>query len=245
MADKAFNKFMGMDIVPKQWRIIIESEKVGFVNGRFGSVMLVKIVDGQTGQFLYEGVIFVEYRGVINLVVDIEDPENFKIACVSQLRHAVIDPIYLNQIWANGVPDIFDPEVQAHMGVVLTELPRGFTPGTDILTSEAEKETQRKVEFVAEIGNLNANSANTGTSPILVVSTATKLPSDRKQGTNEKIREVLWLSPAEILQQVNLCCFSMSGLWVFMRWCCGSQYPVWQNVGKKFVEAFLALGREG
>jgi len=204
----------------------------GIVNSRFGAVHVVQIADEASGKPLYDGIIFVEGKGVINVIADIEDPDDPKIAFVTQVRLAVINPDYLNTIWGKGVPDIFDPEVKKHMGVLITELPRGFNLDNDIL-SEGEEETQRKIELVAEIGNVNANTANTATSPQIIVAKATKLPSNREQDPNEKIKSVLWLRPEEIREMIDLCGFSMAILWKFRVWCLNNSDPVWKSLGEK------------
>jgi hypothetical protein len=224
-----FNSFEKLVDDPMQWKIV---PMTGIINTKFGAIRVVRVVNAE-GKVLYEGVIFAEAKGAINVIVDTEDAENPRIAFVRQLRHAVIDTDYLNSIWQFGVPDIFDPEIKAHMGVDMIELPRGFTP-KDVL-SEAEEETQRKVIFVAEAANVNANTANTATSPLIVIAKATTLPSGRTQDPDEKIREVLWLSPEQVWDKVKLCGFTLAGLWVFLAWCRNNPDPAWKKIGRQFA----------
>lgn len=212
--------------VPTQW-VVGEN---GIVNSRFGIIRVINVT--QDGRPVYEGVNFSESDGSIVIVADIDDAYNPRIAVVEQERFAVIDPKYLNEHWQKGVPDIFDSEMKAHMGLSMKELPRGFNESKDVFR-EGEEETGRKIKPVAQIGNVNANTANTATSPRIVVAQATKLPSEWKQDPNEIIKQVLWLSPEEVVKTISLCGFSMAALWVFRQWCLNNPEPVWKIIGGK------------
>lgn len=223
------NKVVPMSHCRKQW----VNDENGIVNARFGKIIVGQVINGETRADIFEVPTISEKKGAIYVVVDVEEPECPRIAFVKQVRPVVIDPVYLNTVWGKGVPDISDPEIQEHMGVLATELPRGFTFGKDIL-SEAEEETQFVVEYVDNMGNINSNTANYTTSPEAVVAKATKAPSGRIQPPDEKIVEVVWLTRDEIFEQVDLCCFSLGMITKFRAWCSKNPDEFWKKIGEKF-----------
>lgn len=220
------NKIRKMTHGPVQWT----GAENGIVNPRFGEITVAQVIDGQTGMERFEVPIIAEKKGAIYVIVD---PVSLRIAFVKQVRPVVIDPEYLNSVWDKGIPSVSDPEVLEHMGVLATELPRGFVFGKNIL-AEAEEETQFVVELVSSIGNVNSNTANYATSPEVIVAMATMAPSDRIQPADEQIVEVVWLTGEEIFEQVGLCLFSLGSIAKFRAWCYKSPDEFWRNIGEKF-----------
>ena len=210
----------------KQW--VLKPDENVLENPRFGRVEVVMVTDPETGEEKYEAPIYTESQGEVNVVVNNEG----KIAFVVQDRHVVIPLEYLNENWTNTPPKILE---MPH-GVRMTELPRGFSTG---IMQEAEEETQFKVEPIAQIGNINVNSAVFGTSPIVRVGKATEISADIPPDPGEKILKVLWLTPEEITEAIAdgdiFDGFSLGALMLFIAWAkIKQENPFLKNLAARF-----------
>jgi len=197
-------------------------ERNALENPKFGRIQVMAVCDPVTGEMKYEAPIYVESRGEVNVVVN----DDGKIAFVVQNRHAVIPVEYLNKTWRGSLPEI--PEIK--QGVTVVELPRGFADG---VMQEAEEETGFKVNPVAQIGNVNSNTAVFGTSPIVAVGKATKIPSDIPPDPGEKILNVLWLTPEETRELDTICGFTDAILRKFRLWTLKQEDRFWRDIGER------------
>ncbi len=206
------------DTAQWQW----DPERNALENPKFGRVQVMAVCDPVTGEVKYEAPIYVESRGEVNVVVNDEG----KIAFVIQNRHAVIPVEYLNKTWWGSLPEI----AEIKQGMTVVELPRGFADG---VMQEAEEETGFKVNSVAQIGNVNSNTAVFGTSPIVAVGKATKIPSDIPPDPGEKILNVLWLTPKETRELDTICGFTDAVLRKFRLWTLKQEDLFWRDIGER------------
>jgi len=206
---------------PEQWIWVPEENALINVGG-YGRVQVVQVYDEETGENKYEGIVLVEPMGEVDVVID----EIGRFAFVNQDRHVVIPTEILNVIWGKGVPDIFAVDT----GVPFIETPRGFN---NVVLREAEEETQRKVELIAQIGNITQNTANCATSPKLFLAMATEFPSDRKQDPNEIIKEVIWKTPEEVRAHKTTCAFTNSALRQTRQFLLESDDPFLKDIGER------------
>ncbi len=209
----------------KQWKLKLDENVLE--NPRFGRIEVVMVTDQKSREEIYEAPIYTESRGEVNVVVN----DKGEIAFVVQDRHAVIPLEYLNKNWTNTPLKI----LEVPHGVRMTELPRGFSTG---VMQEAEEETRFKVEPIAQIGNINVNSAIFGTSPIVRVGRATKIPAEIPQDPKEKILKVLWLGPEEITEKIAkkeiFDGFTLGGLMQFITWGKKQKDPIIKNSAARF-----------
>lgn len=179
------------------------------VNPRIGVIQLVSVRDEQ-GNELYQQPISSENRGEISIIVN----DKAEMAFVEAERHAVLPLEAYVESWQEA-PNPLDHD----SGTAIIELPRGFA---NALLTEAEEESRYKQEFVAKLGNINANTALFATSPGIVVSRALTIPADRPPDPNERIRQVLWLTPEEVAKLAapdgTLCGFTLAGVFARFRW---------------------------
>ncbi|MAG44598.1 hypothetical protein CL633_01785 [bacterium] len=185
-----------------QWQWDEEEKKLE--NPKFGYIQLVDVCEGD--KVLFQQPIWPEGRGEVNVIVSDES----KIAFVEQQRHGVIQPASYLTEWKEA-PDIF----KAETGVIQLELPRGFTQA---LLGEVEEETRYRAGKIVYQTNINANTSLFATSPFVMVTRATKIPTDTPPDPMEKIRQVVWLSPEEINKVQTLCSFTHSALRLFRLW---------------------------
>jgi len=204
----------------EQWRW--NSKRNALENPKFGRIQVMAVCDPATGEIEYETPIYVESRGEINVTVN----DDGKIAFVVRNRHAVIPTKYLNKIWWGSLPEI----AEIKQGVTVVELPRGLTKG---VMQEAEEEMGFKVDLVVQIGNVNSNTAIFGTSPIVTVGKATKIPSDIPPDPKEKILSVLWLTPEETREMDTICGFTNAVLRKFRLWALKQEDLFWRNIGER------------
>lgn len=205
---------------PKQW--VWVPEENALVNKKYGRVQVVQVYDKETGENRYEGIVLIESAGEVDVVID----ESGRFAFVEQDRHAVIPLEILNNIWDKGVPDIFAVDT----GVSFIEVPRGFN---NVVLREAEEETQRKVELIAQVGNITQNTANCATSPRLYLAMATKLPAEREQDPNEIIKRVIWKTPEEVRRFKTTCAFTNSALRQTRQFLLESEDPFLKDIGER------------
>jgi len=210
-----------------QWKWNEEEKKLE--NPKFGFIQLVDVCDGDKA--LYQQPVWSEVRGVVNVIVSDEG----RIAFVEQERHAIMPLEVYIATW-EVAPPLFVRTVITRtkkavlMGIVGHELPQGFT---NALLGEVEEETRYRAGEIIFQTNINANTSLFATSPLVMVTRATKIPADTPPDPTEKIRRVVWLSPEEVREVQTLCSFTHSALRLFRLWAMKQEDEFLRNIGQR------------
>ena len=203
--------------------IVEQSQWVpSFSNDRFGRVEVVQMMKEDSKTPAYQGLLFSESRGEVDVVVNDEG----KIAFVINERHAVLDPKLYADNWGKTPVNYFS-YAKEKRGMALLELPRGLNTK---LMGEANEEIEYEVASAMIIGNVNMNTAVNVTSPFVAVTRAVRYKKNLGQhDPNERVKEVVWLTPEETRSIYTLDGFTHAALHMVRTWALRQKSPMGSN----------------